>query len=35
MLKVTFIGQLGADAEKRSADNGKFTTFRAAHNEVY
>lgn len=35
MLKVTFIGQLGADAEKKSADNGKFTTFRAAHNEVY
>lgn len=35
MLKVTFIGQLGADAEKKTANNGKFTTFRAAHNEVY
>lgn len=35
MLKVTFIGQLGADAEKKIANNGKFTTFRAAHNEVF
>lgn len=35
MLKITFIGQLGADAEKKEAANGKFTTFRAAHNEVF
>lgn len=35
MLKVSFIGQLGADAEKKIADGGKFTTFRAAHNESY
>lgn len=35
MLKITFIGQLGADAEKKEATNGKFTTFRAAHNEVF
>ena len=35
MLKVTMIGTLGADAEKKSADNGKFTTFRAAHNDVW
>lgn len=34
-VKITFIGQLYADAEKKVATNGKFTTFRAAHNEVY
>lgn len=35
MLKICFIGQLGADAEKKVADGGKFTTFRAAHNESF
>lgn len=37
MLKVCFIGTLGADAEKKTAtSNGsKFVTFRAAHNESW
>lgn len=37
MLKVLFIGTLGADAEKKvSTTNGKqFVTFRAAHNESW
>lgn len=36
MLKVQFIGTLGADAEKKTSNNGsKFTTARAAHNDVW
>lgn len=35
MLKVQFIGTLGADCEKKVAEGSKFTTFRAAHNEVW
>ena len=37
MLQIQFIGTLGADAEKKVAtENGsKFTTFRAAHNDVW
>lgn len=35
MLKIEFIGTLGADAELKEHDGSKFTTFRAAHNEVW
>ena len=37
MLKVCFIGTLGADCEKKTAaeTGSKFTTFRAAHNDSW
>lgn len=37
MLKVNFIGTLGADCEKKTAaeTGSKFTTFRAAHNDSW
>jgi len=36
MLKVQFIGTLGADAEKKTTEQGgKFTTARAAHNDTW
>lgn len=37
MLQIQFIGTLGADAEKKVAteSGSKFTTFRAAHNDVW
>lgn len=37
MLKVSFIGTLGADCEKKTAaeTGSKFTTFRAAHNDSW
>lgn len=35
MLKIDFIGTIGADAEFKEHEGSKFTTFRAAHNESW
>lgn len=35
MLQVTLIGNLGGNAEIKSADGREFVTFRVAHNESY
>lgn len=35
MLQVTLIGNLGGNAEIKSADSREFVTFRVAHNESY
>ena len=33
MLIATLVGNVGADAQKKTADGRNFTTFRVAHND--
>lgn len=35
MLQITLVGNVGANAEKKSANGRNFTTFRVAHNDTW